>query len=144
MHAVATMTDAPGPEGAIAASAAERLAALRQPSTSNKRTQPATTSKILSAGISTTALFGLIAAMGWQTGTGVAQSASAPLETPPAQVSSPTPVTPTVAPLVPTTGTVSPAVAAVPTTIPVAVPAAQPAPTNSRRVQSNATTKSSG
>ncbi len=90
--------------------AAERLAALRAPST--KRTKPASTSKILSAGISTTALFGMVAVMGWQSTHAAASAAAAPeatvpvtpavsAVTPPTTVFVPTPVPSTVAPLAP-------------------------------------------
>ena len=163
----ATMTDPLLPNPEISASAAERLAALRQPSTSKKRQKPAHTSKVLTAGLSTTALLGMVAVMGWQSGTGTAQTSTSPtLAVPTEQTAAPTPVTPTVAPLVPTPTTVSgviavppaPAPAAtipVPATlpviqvpvvqVPVAVPAAQPpARTTAGRAQSNTTTKSSG
>jgi hypothetical protein len=121
---VATMTDPMSPSNA------ERLAALRRPS--KKRTKPAHTSKVLSAGISTTALFGMVAAMGWQTGTSTAQSISATV--PAVMTTQPAPVQPTVAPLVPTAPTT--------TAIPVAVPATQPPVQTSAR--SNTVTKSSG
>ena len=168
MTAVATMTDPLMPDREISASAAERLAALRQPSSSKKRTKPAHTSKVLTAGISTTALFGLVAVMGWQSGMGTAQpSVSAD---PTTQTAAPTPVAPTVAPLVATPAggvilvpplpvTQAPVteapVATVPVTqppviqvpviqVPVSVPVAQPTQTNAGRAQSNTTTKSSG
>jgi hypothetical protein len=41
-----------------------------------KRAMPARTSKIITAGASATALFSMVAAMGWQSGTGSASSAS--------------------------------------------------------------------
>lgn len=138
--------------------AAERLAALRAPS--KKRSRPANTSKILSAGLSTTAMFGLVTAMGWSSGAGSVQAtaapvapiiqgaaaAAAPTVAAPTAVVSAAPVEPTVAPLVPV-APAQPAVPApaapvvVPVVIPVAVPVAQP------RVQaaaSNTTTSASG
>ena len=135
MTAVATMTD-PG----LQPPTPPRLAALRQ-STGKKRGKPAHTSKVLTAGISATALFGMVAVMGWQTGTSTAE--------PPAPLL--TPVPSTVAPLVPVPTPVSTALAT-PTTaapililVPVAVPAAQPpVQTNNGRSQSNIITKSSG
>jgi hypothetical protein len=137
MITAATMTDPGQPESApaISASSAERLAALRQPS--KKRSKPAHTSKVLSAGAATTALFGMIAVMGWQSGISTAQGAAAlPVPTVPTTQSAPTPVLPTVVPLVPT---------AAPVLIPVAVPVAQPpVQTDAGRTPSNTTTKSSG
>lgn len=129
MAAVATATTMTEP---VLPSAAERLAALRAPS--GKRTRPANTSKILAAGLSTTALFGLVTAMGWPSGAGSAPTTSAAM------------VEPAVAPLVP----VAPAARGVPATaapvvvpivIPVAVPVARPA---AQAAASNTTTKSSG
>jgi hypothetical protein len=128
-------------------SAEERLAALRAPS--KKRPKPAHTSKVLSAGISTTALLGLVAAMGWPSGTGSAQSA----EPVAAATQAATPAAPTV-PTVPTSVpalpavvpmTPAPAPAAVPVVIPAAVPVtASPAPEPAAPVPSNTTTQSSG
>ena len=136
------MTEPVQPEAPLAASTAERLAALRQPSTSKKRTAPALTSKVLSAGISTTALFGLVAAMGWPASTATTQ-VSQPVATPTTQIAVATPVAPTVAPLVPATPAPVPA-DAVPTTIPVAIPAAQPAPQiPAQPIESNTTTQAS-
>jgi hypothetical protein len=133
----ATMTE-------ISASSAERLAALRQPSTTKKRSKPADTAKVLATGISTTALFGIVAVMGWQTNMGTAQASASitptTLSVPPTiQTAPPVAVTPSVAPLVPV------APATVPTTIPVAVPTTQPlVQTPTVRVPSNTTTKASG
>ena len=149
MTTVMTMTEPMIP------SAAERLAALRAPS--GKRTKPANTSKILAAGLSTTALFGLVTAMGWPSGPGSVQATAAPV-TPVIQaaapaaipavaattaVVSPAPVQPTVAPLVPAAPVVqaAPAPVAVPIVIPVAVPVAQPA---AQPAASNTTTQASG
>ena len=144
-----TMTDPMLP------SAAERLAALRAPS--GKRTKPANTSKILAAGLSTTALFGLVTVMGWPTDAGSAQATAAPVApiiqaaapaaiptlAAPTAVVSPAPVQPTVAPLVPVAPAVqaAPAPVAVPIVIPVAVPVAQPA---AQAAASNTTTQASG
>ncbi len=133
----ATMTE-------ISASSAERLAALRQPSASKKRSKPADTAKVLATGLSTTALFGMVAIMGWQTNIGAAQASELATSTtqtaaPTIQTTPPVAVTPTVAPLVPV------APVAVPTTIPVAVPSTQPpVQTTAVRVASNATSKASG
>lgn len=138
----------------IPASAAERLAALRTPS--KDRGKPAKAWKILTAGVSTSAMFGLVAAMGW--GGTTAQSTALPADTtlpgdttvqivpvsPVAPTSAPVaptsaPTTPTVAPLIPSTP-----VATVLVTIPVAVPAPQAvAQKTTTRATSNATTKSS-
>ncbi len=156
------MTDPLLPDREISASAAERLAALRQPSTSKKRTKPAHTSKVLSAGISATALLGMIAVMGYESGAGAAQSAALPVATIPTLQAAPTPIAPTVAPLVPATAVpvVPTPAAAVPVApvpvapVPVApvpvievpvvqVPVAVAAQPNAGG-QSNATTKSSG
>jgi hypothetical protein len=166
MIMAATMTDPLLPDREISASAAERLAALRQPSTSKKRTKPAHTSKVLAAGVSTTALFGMVAFMGYQSGNGAAQASALPVAMPTAaQTAAPTPIAPTVAPLVPTTA--APVVVPTPTAavpaapvqvtpvqvapvpvievpvvqVPVAVAAAQ---SNAGGTQSNTTTKSSG
>ena len=140
--------------------AAERLAALRAPSA--KRKKPAHTSKVLTAGISTTALFGMVAVMGWQSTHGAASAAAAPeatvpvaplvpVVTPSTTIFVPTPVPSTVAPLAPAV-TVAPVTAApvtaapvvVPVVIPVAVPAPAPQPKAAKAVKSNTATKSSG
>ncbi len=139
-------------------STAERLAALRQPA--QKRRQPAHTSKILTAGISTTALLGLVTAMGWQTAAESAQTTSlATTQVAPVAPAAPvTPVTPvtavaqTVVPLVsvvpaPATvpATAAPLAAPAPVVIPVAVPVAQPpVQMTSGGAASNTTTKASG
>ncbi|MDP9463550.1 MAG: hypothetical protein M3P52_02905 [Actinomycetota bacterium] len=126
-------------------STADRLAALRQPA--EKRRKPAHTSKILTAGLSTTALLGLVTAMGWQTGS--AQTTTLPEPA----IQSATPVAPVV-PVVPVVP-VMPALATVPTTaapvavpapvvIPVAVPVAQVPVQISGGAASNTTTKASG
>ena len=102
--------------------AAERIAALRQPN--EKRQTPAYASKIVAAGISTTALFGLVTAMGWQDGVG---SAQAPLQ----EATVPETVTPVVQ-VVPTSlapTTVAPiedAPMVIDTTLPPTVPAEVP------------------
>lgn len=136
------------------AATAERLAALRSPA--KKRAKPAHTSKVLTAGISTTALFGMVAVMGWQSGTGSAQNNAATptatqgvlpvpvvaVITTPTIIVSPQTVPATVAPLAPTVPvTVAETVPATVTpVIPVAVPAPQPKP----RAASHTKTKSSG
>jgi hypothetical protein len=142
--AVATMIDP------LLASQAERLAALRSPA-QKKRQKPAHSAKIFTAGISTTALFGLVAAMGWPTGNGIAQGAAAvePAVTPVAltipalTIPAPAAAVQTAPVVIPATAVVAapvPTVAA-PIVIPVAVPAAQrPA----APAASNTTTKSSG
>ena len=85
--ATAAMTDLPVPE-TTGPTAAERLAALRKPT--EQRGKAAHTSKIFAAGISTTALFAMVAAMGWRSGTESTQSASLQTTT--------TPVVPLVTP----------------------------------------------
>jgi hypothetical protein len=158
--AVAAMIDP------LLASQAERLAALRSPA-QKKRQKPAHSAKIFTAGLSTTAMFGLVAAMGWPSGSGVVQGA-APVEaavTPVAlaipalaipALAIPAPVTaaqtaPVVVPapaVVAAPATTQPApvpTAAAPIVIPVAVPVAQPAAQRPvARAASNTTTKSSG
>jgi hypothetical protein len=156
---VATMIDPLLPPSV--ADRLDRLAALRSPKPlRQKRRKPAYTSKIITAGASTTALFTLVAGMGWGSGTGNAQSA------PTAPTTSVTPVAP--APLVPTVVAPVPAViaaTAVPSTVapltvippptvapvPIPVPLPVPVPTAKLPVQkkavkraSNTTTKSSG
>src|SRR5258706_5684312 len=122
--ATAAMTDSIDPglplPGSIGASAAERLAALRKPT--EKRRKPAHTSKIFAAGVSTTALFGMVAAMGWPTATQAAQSA--PLPTTSAAPTVPVAAATTTPAPVPTTATVPATAAPVPTdpTVPM-VPA---------------------
>lgn len=151
------MTDSIDPglpaPGSIGPSAAERLAALRKPT--QKRRKPAHTSKIFVAGVSTTALFGMVAAMGWPTATQTAQSAPlpsttaapavpvvAPTTTPPPAL--PTATVPTTAAPVPTTAAPVPTTAA-PIEIPVATPVVQaPVQKASKRIPSNTATKSSG
>jgi hypothetical protein len=125
----------------IAQTSADRLAALRAPS--SNRQKPAHTSKILSAGISTTALFGMVAVMGWPSTTGNAQSADAAVAATQAVTPAP-PTLPLVAP--PTTPAEIPAavpavVPAVVVTVPVDPPTTRtpPAP-----IPSNTTTKTSG
>ncbi len=163
---VATMIDPLLPNGAAA-----RLEALRPQA--QKRRKPAYTAKVFTAGVSTTAMLGLIATMGWPTGASVAQSAAPPASltpdvtlpvapvavVPPVQPA-PTTVAPvvTVAPLVvapppavvtepPTTLPAPVPETAAPVVIPVAVPVAQPQVKKKKRVvvaASNTTTKSSG
>ena len=129
-------------------SQAERLAALRSPA-QKKRQKPAHTAKIFTAGLSTTAMFGLVAAMGWPSGSGVAQGA-APVEPavtpvaltipalaiPALAIPAPAAAAQTAPVVIPTPAVVAepattqpapvPTVAA-PIVIPVAVPVAQPA-----------------
>ena len=132
------MTDlpTPAPDG-VSVSAAERLAALRTPS--KKKGRPAHASKILAAGLSTTAMFGLVTAMGWPARTAAGQADAAP---PTALVPVTPAPAPTVAPLVPA----SPLPASVPpVTIPVAVPVAEvPVQIAVVATDSNITTKTSG
>ena len=139
------MTDSIDPElqapDSTGTTAAERLAALRKP-TENKRGKQAHAAKILAAGLSTTALFGMVTAMGWRTQTEAAQSSQSPTTTAPPS----TPVVPSTTSQVtddddraatgPTTS--------VPVVIPGATPVVQlPAP-NAGRTPSNTVTKSSG
>ncbi|MEO7369435.1 MAG: hypothetical protein ABIZ69_01140 [Ilumatobacteraceae bacterium] len=139
------MTDSAQPQ-TEGSTAAERLAALRAPST-QKRGNSAHASKILAAGLSTTAMFGMVAALGWQSGTTTAQGAgsaavpTSPSATAPATV--PSAVSPGVTT---TTGAAVATPAWIPVVIPVAVPAAKTAPSNTTpgRTPSNVTTKSSG
>ncbi len=131
----ATMTE-PAP-CEISASAAERLAALRTPT--KTRSRPAHSWKVLSAGLSTTAMFGLVTAMGWPSDADGLQATAAATPTVATLPASAVPVASTVAPLIP----VDPATA-VPVVIPVAVPVAQPVQIVSVLVASNTTTKSSG
>jgi hypothetical protein len=121
---------------------------------------------VLTAGISATALFGMVAVMGWESGTGSAQPSVSPAVQ--------TPVAGTVAPLVPTTPTTAAGIITVPplpasalpaVTVPAAtapattqpaaalpviqvpvvqVPVAVPASQNAGGGQSNTTTKTSG
>ncbi|MEP7113193.1 MAG: hypothetical protein ABI862_08005 [Ilumatobacteraceae bacterium] len=142
-------------------SAAERLAALRAPS--KKRAKPAHTSKVLSAGVSATALLGMVAVMGWQSGTGTAQSTAPvapvapvaqavvpvapalPVIATPAPTMPPVVVETTIAPSVPVAVAPVPVpVTAAPVVIPVAVPVAQPPVQRAAPAASNTTTKTSG
>jgi hypothetical protein len=140
-------------------STADRLVAL--PSPRPKRRKPAYTSKIITAGASTTALFALVAGMGWGSGTGSAQSVTTAPTTSvtPLVPVSPVPVVPAVVVLVPATTAVTavpptvapltvippPTVAPATTPIPVPVPTAQlPVQRKSVKRASNTTTKSSG
>jgi hypothetical protein len=116
----------------------ERLAALRAPS--RRRSKPAHTSKILSAGISTTALLGLVTAMGWPSGTGSAQSAAPPAG--PQAVTPAAPTVPTAVPQLPVVATPAPAPVEVPVAIPAAVPVT-PVPGSVAPIPSNTTTQSS-
>ena len=142
------MTELPSPD-ATGPTPAERLAALRKPT--GKRGKPAHTSKIFAAGVSTTALFAMVAAMGWPSGTETAQSAS--LQTTTTTTAPVVPlvpvVTPTTVPASTVPGTVAP-VPTVPTTAaPVVIPTATPVEQSpvlnaSVRTPSNTVTKSSG
>jgi len=131
----------PAAEG-VSASAADRLAALRTPS--KKKGRPAHASKILAAGLSTTAMLGLVTAMGWPVNAGSAQT-HAPLPTalptaPPTAV----PVA-TVEPLLPATRLPAQPTAVPPGAITVATPVAEvPVPIAAGRTNSNTTTKTSG
>jgi hypothetical protein len=151
----------------VSQSAAERLAALR--ATSKDRGKPAHVGKILTAGLSTSAMFGLVAAMGWGS---TVQGSALPPDTavqvvPVAPVvtnatttsTTTTPTTTVVAPIaapmsddapVPTPPAITAPVTAAPVatdpvTIPVAVPApAPPAQKKKIKATSNVATKSSG
>ena len=133
------MTELPPPS--TAPTSADRLAALRKPA--QKRGKPAHTSKIFAAGMSTTAMFALVTAMGWPSGTATTQSV--PLDA----TTTTTPVVPLVPVVTPTTHPL-----AVPTTVPttatpVVIPTATPVEQSpvqnaSVRTASNTVTKSSG
>jgi len=148
----------------VSPSAAERLAALRAPS--KDRGSPAHAWKVLAGGMTTSAMFGLVAAMGWG---GTAQSTALPPDTAvqivpsapvivipvatiPATTIPVTPVpiaavTPTAAPVVPEIPATEPPATAAPETIPVAVPVPQAQPTQrkaTKKAASNTATKSSG
>ena len=105
MVGVAAMIDpllSPSPRTSM-----ERLA-LMDPNRPNrppkrKRAMPARTSKIITAGASATALFSMVAAMGWQSGIGSATSAN-----PPAQLPDTTPTVAQVVPVDPPTTVVAP------------------------------------
>lgn len=101
-----------------------RPARVRPPK--RKRAKPARTSKIFTAGASATALFSMVAAMGWQSGTTSANSADAtlPIDTTP-PVALVVPVAPPTTAAGPAPVSVAPVVVAVAAaTIPVVVPAA--------------------
>ncbi len=94
----------------------ERLALMDRPArpVRRKRAMPARTSKIITAGASATALFSMVAGMGWQSGTSSANSATPASEVPD--------TTPTLAPVLPVAqpssaapGSVLPPVVTVPT-----------------------------
>jgi hypothetical protein len=137
----------------VPASAAERLAALRAPS--KDRGKPAHAWKILTAGMSTSAMFGLVAAMGWG---GTAQSTalppdtavqivpSAPVATIPVTTAPPIALTPIADSEDSGTAVAAPLPTAAPVIIPVAVPAPQAQTTQPRvtkKAASNTATKSS-
>jgi hypothetical protein len=82
-----------------------------------KRAMPARTSKIITAGASATALFSMVAAMGWQSGTGSASSANAS-----AQIPDTTPATAQVLPVAPPTTVAAPSL--LPPVVTVRPPAA--------------------
>lgn len=134
----AAMTDlAPRAAEGVSASAAERLAALRTPS--KQRGRPARASKILAAGLSTTAMFGLVTAMGWPADAASGQTTAAPLTTTAAPL-------PAVVPLAPaTTLPAGQPTAMQPMTIPVAIPVVDlPVQVTAGRTDSNTTTSTSG
>jgi hypothetical protein len=114
-----------------------RPAQVRPPK--RKRAKPARTSKIFTAGASATALFSMVAAMGWQSGTSSANSADAtlPIDTtppvalvvpvaPPTTAAGPAPVS--VAPVVVAVAAATIPVVVPAATIPVVVPVVTPAP----------------
>jgi len=124
-----------------------------------KRTKPAQTSKIITAGASATALFGMVAAMGWQAGTGAATSSPpvtaqsvpagpAVVDIPVVAVTVPTIAVPTT--VVPATPVVTlpaatvPVATPAPVVVPVVVPVAKPVVKQvSNKRASNTVTKSS-
>ena len=110
----AAMTDTPSPE------MAERLAALRVPS--KKRGQAAHASKIFVLGLSTSAMFGLVAAMGWPSAS--AQTTALPPTTGIPLVPIVSPVDMTVAAALPTVVPTTPAPVAIPVAVPVPAEAA--------------------
>ena len=140
---------------------ARRSAAAPRPQR-RKRAAPARTSKIFAAGASATALLSMVAAMGWQSGTGSANSAE-----PAVPVAETTPAMSVIVPVAPTTtSVVAPVSVAPPVTTPPAVtvavvlaPVATPAPVvvpravavvklpvqkATKKLKSNTTTKQSG
>jgi hypothetical protein len=126
-------------------STTDRLAALRKPA--QKRRKPAYNSKILTAGISATALFAMVTAMGWQASVGSAQTttqaaSASDAVAPVVQVVPAMPVAalPAAVPVIAT-----PVAAPSPVVIPVAVPVAQlPVQATSGGAASNTATKASG
>ena len=140
--ATAAMTDLPVSES-TGPTAAERLAALRKPT--EQRGKPAHTTKIFAAGISTMALFAMVAAMGWPSGTESTQSASLQTTTTPVvPLVTPTPVPPITVPATRATVPAIPVTTA-PVVIPTATPVEQsPVQNASVRTASNTVTKSSG
>jgi hypothetical protein len=134
----AAMTDLPPPAAeAVPSSAAERLAALRTPS--KHRGRPALAAKILAAGLSTTAMLGLVTAMGWPEDAATGQTTAAPTTPPTAPAT-------TVAPLAPATTLPGAQPTTVPpVTIPAAIPVDQvPVQVAAGGADSNITTKTSG
>lgn len=132
--------------------------------TKRKRAKPARVSKIITAGASATALFTMVAAMGWQTGVGAADvsvPSDPPAEPTPVQVvvpiaptttatTTPPSVTPTVAtappvvvPVVAVPVATVPPVTAAPVVVPKAVPVTVPVKKVTKH-KSNTTTKTSG
>ena len=139
---VAAMTELPAPDS-TGPTPAERLAALRKPA--EKRGKPAHTTKILAAGLSTTALFGMVAAMGWPTATETAKSAPLQAMAAAPAVAVVAPTTPTTVPTVPTVPTVLTVAPVAPVAVPAAIPVVSLAVQNaSVRTASNTVTKTSG
>ena len=161
--ATAATTTAAAMTEPVSPSAAERLAALRAPS--KDRGKPAHAWKVLAGGMSTSAMFGLIAAMGWG---GTAQSTALPPDTAvqtvpsapvivipvatiPATTIPVTTVLPAVvvdeeAPEIPVVPVTEPPTTVAPEPIPVAVPVPQAQPTQrkvTKKAASNTATKSS-
>lgn len=156
-EAVAAMIDP------LLSPSARRVAPVA-PQQKRKRAKPARVSKIITAGASATALFTMVAAMGWQSSAGAAGSSvpiDPPTETPPVELvvptaptttatTTPAPVVPNVVPnvapipvaVVPVTTV--PVAAPAPVVVPQAVPVTVPAKKKVTKHKSNTTTKTSG
>lgn len=157
-EAVAAMIDP------LLSPSARRVAPVAPQKQKRKRAKPARVSKIITAGASATALFTMVAAMGWQSSAGAAGSSvpiDPPTETPPVELvvptaptttatTTPAPVVPNVVPnvapipvaVVP--DTTVPVAAPPPVVVPRAVPVTVPAKKKVTKHQSNTTTKTSG
>ncbi|HEX2783098.1 MAG TPA: hypothetical protein VHN36_05900 [Ilumatobacteraceae bacterium] len=144
----------------LLAPSARRVAPVVPQKQKRKRAKPARVSKIITAGASATALFTMVAAMGWQSSAGAAGGSvpiDPPTETPPVELvvptaptttatTTPAPVVPNVAPIpvavVPVTTV--PVAAPAPVVVPQAVPVTVPAKKKVTKHKSNTTTKTSG